>query len=59
MDGKRWVSKDETKRLIVEEVNQRFDANISTIWLGVSKTFLATCLLDDSGNGIVELLNDK
>ncbi len=35
------------------------DAKLSTIQLGASKTFLATCLVDDSGTKIVELLNDK
>ncbi len=59
VDGKCRESMDETKRLIAEEVDYRSDAKIFMILLGASKTFLATCLLDDSGNGIVEFLNDK
>jgi hypothetical protein len=35
------------------------DEKISMILLGVIKTFLATHLLDDSGDGTVELLNEK
>jgi len=34
-------------------------AKISMISLGVNKTFLVTHLLDDSGDGIVELLNSE
>ncbi len=36
-----------------------FNAKISMISLGASKTFLATHLLNDSSDGIVELLNNE
>ncbi len=49
---------DETIRLIAKEVNHTPNVKIYVISLGVSKT-LATHLLDDSGNGIVELLNGE
>jgi hypothetical protein len=45
--------------LIVEEINRTPNANIFAISLRGNKTFLATHLLDDNGDGIVELLNDK
>ncbi len=35
------------------------DAKIFMISLGDNKTLLATHLFDDSGDGIVEFLNDK
>jgi hypothetical protein len=46
-------------RLIVKEVDHTPDAKISVILLGASKTFLTMHLLDDSGDGIVELSNDE
>jgi hypothetical protein len=58
-DGKCKESMDETKRLIVEEVNHMFDAKIYVISLGATKTFLPMHLLDDNGDGIVELLNNE
>ncbi len=45
--------------MIVEEVDSALDANISLISLSASKTFLASYLLDDSRNGIVEFLKDE
>jgi hypothetical protein len=50
---------NEIKRLIVKEVDCMFDAKISLILLGANKTFLATHLLDDSGDGIVEFLDNE
>jgi hypothetical protein len=59
VDGKCREYVDETKRLISKEVNHMLDAKIFMISLGDNKTFLATHLFDDSGDGIVEFLNDK
>jgi len=50
-------SMDEIRRLIVKEVDCTLNAKISVILLGANKTFLAMHLLDDSGYGIVKLLN--
>ncbi len=58
-DGKCRESMNEIIRLIIEEVDRTPDVKISVISLGASKTFLTMHLLDDSGNGIVELLNNK
>jgi hypothetical protein len=58
-DGKCKESMDETKRLIAKEVDHMPNAKIFVILLGVNKTFLATDLLDDNGNGTMELLNSK
>ncbi len=52
-------SLDEIKRLIIKEVDCTLDAKISMILLGVNKTFLATHLLNDSGNDIVEFLDNE
>ncbi len=52
-------SMDEIKRLIVKEVDYTLDAKISLISLGASKTFLATHLFDDNGDGIVEFLDNE
>ncbi len=59
VDGKCRESMDETKRLIIEEVNRMPDVKISTISLNASKTFLAKHLLDDNGNGIMEFLHGE
>jgi len=48
---------DEIRRLIVKEVDHTLNAKISVILQGANKTFLAMHLLDDSGYGIVKLLN--
>ncbi len=58
-DGKCKESVDKIKRLIAKEVDCTFDVKIFMISMGVSKTFLAMHLLDDSGNGIMELLNGE
>jgi hypothetical protein len=50
---------DETKRLIVKELDRMPNVNIFAILLGANKTFLAMHLLDDNGDDIVELLNNK
>ncbi len=47
----------ETKRLIIEEVNHKHNAKISTILLSVSNTFLMTHLLDDNNNDPMELFH--
>jgi hypothetical protein len=59
VDGKCREFVDETKRLIVEQVNDTPDVKIFAISLGDSKTFLAMHLLDDNGDGIVDLLNSE
>jgi len=59
VDGKCKESMDKTIRLITKEVDHTLDAKIFAILLGVSKTFLAMHLLDDSGNGTMELLNNE
>jgi hypothetical protein len=41
------------------KVDHTTNAKISTILLGVSKNFLAMHMFNDSGDGIVELLNGK
>jgi hypothetical protein len=58
-DGKCREYVEETRRLIVEEVNRTFDVKIFIISLGANKTFFAMHLLNDNGDGIVELLNDE
>jgi len=50
---------NETRRLIVHEVNRMFDAKISMISLNPSKTFLVTHLFDESGDGPVDLLKGE
>jgi hypothetical protein len=50
---------DETKRWIIKDINRTHDAKIFTISMSINKTFLARHLLDDSGNGTVELLDDE
>jgi hypothetical protein len=50
---------DETRRLIAKEVDHTLDMKISTISLSASKSFLARHVLDDSGDGMVELLKDE
>jgi hypothetical protein len=59
VDGKCKELVDETRRLIVEEVDYTPNVKIYVILLSVNKTFLAMYLLDDGGDGTVELLNSK
>jgi hypothetical protein len=59
VDGKCREFVDETKRLIVEEVDPMPNAKISTISLSASKTFLVTHLFDDSGDGLMDLFKGK
>jgi hypothetical protein len=58
-DGKCKEFVDKTRRLIVKQVNCTPDAKISMISLGDNKTSLAMHLLDDNGNGTMELVNGK
>jgi hypothetical protein len=58
-NGKCREYVDETRRFFAEEVDRTCDAKISMISLAASKTFLVMHLLDDSCNGIVELLNSE
>jgi hypothetical protein len=59
VNGKSREPMDEIRRLTMNEVNHTPNVKISMILLGVNKTFLAMHLLDDSGYGIVELLNKE
>jgi hypothetical protein len=58
VDGKCWELVEEIKRLIVEEVDRTPNAKIFSISFNDSKT-LASYLLDDSGNGIVEFFKGE
>jgi hypothetical protein len=58
MDGKCWELVEETRRLIVEEVDCTPDAKIFSISFNANNT-LASYLLDDSSNGIVELFKGE
>ncbi len=59
MDGKCWKFIVETKKLIIEEADRMLDAKISAISFSDNKTFLVNYLLDDSTNGMIELLKGK
>ncbi len=59
VSGKSRESMDEIRRLIVKEVDHTLKAKIFVILLGANETFLVMHLLDDSGYGIVELLNNE
>ncbi len=59
VDGKCRVSMDKIRRLNTKEVDYTLNAKISVIFLSANKTFLAKHLLDDSGNGMVELLHSE
>jgi hypothetical protein len=50
---------DKIRRLNTKEVDYTLNAKISVIFLSANKTFLAKHLLDDSGNGMVELLHNE
>jgi hypothetical protein len=58
-DGKYREFVEETRRLIIEGVDCMLDAKISLISLSANKTFLASYLLDDYNDGIMELLKDE
>ncbi len=59
VDGKCKEFVVETKRSITEEVDHKPNVKISTISSSAKKTFLAKNLLDDSGDGMVELLHNE
>jgi hypothetical protein len=60
VDGKCREYVNEIKRLITKKVNCTLNAKISMIlMLSASKTFLSTHLLNESGNGLVELLKGE
>ncbi len=59
VDGKCREFVNETKRLVIEQVDRTLDVKIFAISLGDSKTFLAMHSLDDNGDGIVNLLNNE
>jgi hypothetical protein len=50
---------NENRKLIAKEVDCMPNAKIFAILMSASKTFLAMHLLDDSGDGPVELLKGK
>jgi hypothetical protein len=58
-DGKCKEFVDETRSLITEEVDRMPNVKIFMISLSAKKTFLAKHLLDDSGDGMVELLHNE
>jgi hypothetical protein len=58
-NGKCKESVDKTKRLITKEVDHTPDMEISTILLCVNKTLLIRHVLDDSGDGTMEILDDE
>ncbi len=59
VDGKCRESTDETRRLIIEEVDHTPYAKIYVILLNASKTFLVMHLFDDNGDGPIELLKGE
>jgi hypothetical protein len=58
-DGKCRESMDKIKRLITKEVDHTPNAKISIISFSANKTFWAAHLLDDTSDGIMELLNNE
>jgi hypothetical protein len=58
-NGKCQESIEETRRMIVEEVDRTLDVKIFLISLSASKTFLVSYLLDDSTDGTMELLKGE
>ncbi len=56
VDGKCQEFVKETRMLIIEEVDRMPDAKIYAISLSANKTLLASYLIDDSSDDIVELL---
>ncbi len=59
VDGKCREFVKEIRRLIIEEVDRTLDAKIYAISLSANKTFLASYLLDDSSNDIVEFFKGE
>jgi hypothetical protein len=59
VNGKCKEFVDNTRRLIVEEVDHTPNATIYAISLSASKSFLARHLFNDYNDGIVELLNGE
>jgi len=59
VDGKWKESMDKTKRLNTKEIDCTPVTKIFVNSLSAKKTFLAKHLLDDSGNGMVELLHSE
>jgi hypothetical protein len=55
MDGKCWESVEETRRLNINELDHTPNVKVFVISFSVSKTFLASYLLKDFSDGIVEL----
>jgi hypothetical protein len=58
-DGKCEESLEETRRLIIEEVNRTPDVKIFVISLSANKTFLARHLFNDNSDGKMELLKGE
>jgi hypothetical protein len=59
VDGKCREFVDETKSLIIEEVDRIPSAKIFMISLNANKTFVVKHLLDDNGNGTMEFLHGE
>jgi hypothetical protein len=54
-----WEFVEETRRLIAKEMDCTPNAKIFSISFSANMTFLANYLLDDSRDGIVELLKGE
>jgi hypothetical protein len=50
---------DEIERWIIEDIDRTHDAKIFAISMSANKTFLARHLLNDSGDDLVEFLDNK
>lgn len=59
VDGKCRKFVNKIIRLITEEVNHILDAKISATSLNANKTFLATHLFNDNGDGPMELMKGE
>jgi hypothetical protein len=59
VNGNCKETMDEIERWIIEHIDCTHDAKIFAISMSVNKTFLPKHLLDDSGDGIMELLDDE
>jgi hypothetical protein len=59
VDGKCRKFVEETRRLIIEEVDRTRDAKIFSISPSANKTFLASYLFDDSSNDTMEFIKGE
>jgi hypothetical protein len=59
INGKCWEFVEETRRLITKEVDHAHDAKIFVITLNANKTFLASYVLHNSSDDIMELFKGE